>query len=164
MPKAAERGTYNVVPLNTVLSSSGTMTPLSVSRPEWKFGKMVIVARLLPARRVIDTWADMPLPLTLMSRYRLSRLSLRVSYFDTSPSTVMPPKPLKPLHGTLKATCTTAWSPSTATKLVFDVTWAVYPRLNYTFAQSLALLLGELTWLFILGRSGNNAENNGYQH
>ena len=44
--------------------------------------------------------------------------------------------PLKPDHGTLKATCTTALSPQTDTKFVLDVTWAVYPRLNITSSAS----------------------------
>ena len=53
------------------------------------------------------------------------------------PSSVIPPRPLKPDTGTLNATCTMALLPLTATKLVLAVTCAVYPRLNSTLSASI---------------------------
>ena len=53
------------VPLKTLLSSNGTMQPSSVIFPERKFCCTVTVALSPPFHRVMNTWADMPTPLTL---------------------------------------------------------------------------------------------------
>ena len=57
-----------VIPWNTRDFSAGISVPLSVIRLEWKLGLTVTEAWSVPFGSVMDTVAEMPLPMTLIEK------------------------------------------------------------------------------------------------
>lgn len=87
---------YNVRPWNTVLLWRGSMTPLRVSLRELKLGRISTLASWLPLYMVIQIWAEIPIPVTLMLTCVVPFLSVWILYPLTLPWTVTPPMPLGP--------------------------------------------------------------------
>ena len=57
-----------MIPWNTRDFSAGISVPLSVIRLEWKLGLTVTEAWSVPFGSVMDTVAEMPLPMTLIEK------------------------------------------------------------------------------------------------
>ena len=114
---------YNVRPWNTVLLWRGSMTPLRVSLRELKLGRISTLASWLPLYMVIQIWAEIPIPVTLILTCVVPFLSVWILYPLTLPWTVTPPMPFGPEKGTLKATCTT-----TASSLILSYIKFIKPK------------------------------------
>ena len=92
------------MPLNTLALAIGSKLPVNEKLFELKFGLMSTDALLLPLFKRMFTCADIPTPITFIETDILPFLSVVCLYQDIFPLTVMPPRPLGPLIGILKAT------------------------------------------------------------